>query len=36
MEIASFGETNYFPYKHSNKWFRTTWKGTIGNEELLS
>ena len=35
VEISSFGETIYFPYKQSNKCFRTTWKGTLGNEELL-
>jgi hypothetical protein len=31
-----FGETIYFPYKQRNKCFRTTEKGTLGNEELLS
>jgi len=30
VEISSFGETIYFPYKQSNKCFRTTGKGTLG------
>jgi len=29
VEISSFGETIYFPYKQSNKGFRATRKGTL-------
>lgn len=36
VEISSFGETIYLPYKQSNKCFRTTGKGTLGTLELLS
>lgn len=36
VEIFLFGETIYFPYKQSNKCFRTTVKGTLGTKELLS